>query len=412
MKKLLAILTVACLICFVGRFALAGEAASPPASAPAVQPAAAPAAQPAAAPPMSPEDKADAEIGKSAAAEVEKQYKIVKDSPDVPRINAIIEKLKPATQKPNQVYTVKVINTKALNAFSLPGGYLHFTQGLLDAVESDDELAAVAAHEMAHVCLNHSRKQMNRSDRYTKILGPLVLASILSRSDRVDPGAMLMVGSMVMEDALNHYGQAAELEADHNAVLYLNNSKAYNPVAMLTVTEGLAHMESGELQINMGVEQTHPLGPERVAAVEKELSDLGVPLDRRRVTKSLFTTASAVKTKDGEIVELKLIAGGGNKPWTGVIFRPAATVDGASPLSRAQDASKKINDLLLGGLTSLEITATTDGSRGMIHARGQTLFTITPEDAAFHKTTVDALAKQAIQTLRSGFQQERVGRAY
>ena len=407
MKKLLAILTLTCLICLVGRFALAGEAA-----APAAQPAAASAAQPTAAPPMSPEDKADAEIGKSAAAEVEKHYKIVKDSPDVPRLNAIIAKLKPVTQKPNQVYTVKVIDSRAINAFSLPGGYLFFTQGLLDAVESDDELAAVTGHEMGHVCLNHSRKQMSRSDRYTKLLGPLVLASILTRSDRVDPGAMLMVGSMVMEDALNHYGQAAEFEADHNSVLYLYNSKAYNPVAMLTVTEGLAHMESGELQINMGVEQTHPMGPERVAAVEKELNDLGVPIERRRVTKSLYTTAGAVKVKDGEIVELKMIAGGGDKPWTGVIFRPAVTVDGASPLSRAQDASKKINDLLLVDLNSLEIMAMTDGTRGMIQARGQTLFTITPEDAAFHKTTVDALARQAIQTMRAGFQQERVGRAY
>jgi len=412
MMKLLAILTLVSLICLGGGFALAADAAPAPTGQPAAAPAAQPAAQPAAAPPMPPEDKADAEIGKSASEEVEKQYKVVKDSPDLPRINAIIDKLKPVTQKPNQVYTVKVISSKAINAFSLPGGYLYFTQGLLDAVESDDELAAVAGHEMAHVCLNHSRKQMSRSDRYTKILGPLVLASILSRSDRVDPGAMLMVGSMVMEDALNHYGREAEIEADHNAVLYLKGSKAYNPVAMLTVTEGLAHMESGELQINMGVEQTHPLGPERVAAVEKELSDLGVPIERRRVTKSVYTTAGAMKIKDTEVGELKMVASGGIKPWTGVIFQPAAALNGIQPVARAQGASKKINDLLLAGLNSLEVAAVTGGSRATIQARGQTLFTITPEDAAFHKTTVEALAKQAVQAMRAGFQQERVGRAY
>jgi predicted Zn-dependent protease len=405
MTTRLCIVTIALLFLLGVGAAVAGESA-PPAAPAASQ------AEQAPAPQMTPEDKADAEIGKSAAESVEKQFKVVKDSADLPRINAIMERLKPGTQKPYQTYTVKVLDNKAINAFSLPGGYLFFTQGLLDAVESDDELAAVAAHEMAHVSLSHSRKMMGRSDRYSKILGPLVLASILSRSDRVDPGAMLMVGSLVVEDALNHYGREAELEADHEAVLYLKNSGSYNPVAMLTVAEGLAHMENAGLQVDPGVFQTHPFPAERVAAITTELRELSIPIERRRVTKSLYSAAGAAKIGDREVGELTLTAGGGAKPWTAVVSHPAATVDGASPIARAQEASRKLNALLLADLTSIEVNLVTSANGVTVQARHQALFTITPDDAALLKTTVDALARQAIQAMRTGFQQERVGRAY
>jgi len=398
------------LLLMVGLLGAAAMGADQPAGAPPA--ATAQPAQAAPAPQMTPEDKADEEIGKSAAEEAEKQFKVVKDSPDLPRINAIIDRLKPATQKPYLQYHAKVIDTGAINAFSLPGGYLYFTRGLLDAVESDDELAAVAGHEMAHICLNHSRKMMNRSDKYSKVLGPLVLASILSRSDRVDPGAMLVVGSLVVEDALNHYGRAAELEADHEAVLYLKNSTAYNPVAMLTVAEGLAHMESSEPQIDMGVAQTHPDATERIAAISKELTDLSIPIERRRVTKSLTTSAVAVKVNDSEIGELRISASGGSKPWSEVVFQPAVEYQGQSPLTRATQASVTFNTLLLADLRPLEVSSIRSDGSLLVRGRDQDLFTITPGDAAFHKTTVDKLAAQAMQAIRTGFQQEKVGRAY
>ena len=380
----------------LGGVALAAD--QPAASATATQ---ASAPQAPAAPQMTAEDKADIEIGKSAAEEAEKQFKVIKDSPDLPRIDAIIERLRAVTQKPFVQYHAKVIDTKAINAFSLPGGYLYFTQGLLQAVESDDELAAVAAHEMAHVGLGHSRKMMSKSDKYAKVLGPLVLASILSRSDRVDPGAMIMVGSLVVEDALNHYGRAAELEADHQAVLYLKNSKAYNPVAMLTVTEGLAHMESSEPQGDMGVAQTHPFATERVAAVGRELNELGIPIERRRVTKSLMTSAAAVKVNDREIGELRVTAAGGVKPWSGVVFQPAVDYQGLPPVARAKSASETLNTLLLADLKPLELGVNYDGGTATMQARDKDLFIITPDDAVFHKSTVEKLAQQAMQAIRT-----------
>ena len=352
-----------------------------------------------------PEEKADAEIGKRAAEQLAKQFTLIEDSPELPRIAGIVERIRPSTQKPGQTYKVHVIDSPALNSFAVPGGYLYYTTGLLQAVESEDELAAVTAHEMAHICLEHSRRIMSKDERYQKILGPLVLISILSGSEAIDPGKIAMVGAHVAQDALNHYGREAEAEADHHAVLYLEQCEQYHPVAMLTVLEGLAHLEHGRPQVDMGVFQTHPHSRARVDAVLAQLRERGIPSERRRVTESLVAAAGTVPPEEGEIGELTLNGR--------VVFRPAVELDGVSPPSRATRSAEVLNSLLLANLQLLEIALGEEDDGGVwVGARGDTILTITEADAVFHGATVVDLADQAIEAIRLGFQEERVRRAY
>jgi len=353
---------------------------------------------------MTPEEKADAEIGKRAAEEVKKSFKLIEDSPDAPRIAAIVERLRPLTEKPHQTYQVSIIDSAALNSFAIPGGYLYYTQGLIDAVESDDELAAVTAHEMAHIALSHSRKLMSKDERYQKILGPLVLVSILSDSKTIDPGAIALIGAHIVQDALNHYGREAELEADHAAVLYLNQSERYYPVGMLTVLEGLARLEGGRPQVEMGVFQTHPESRQRVEAVLAQLEELGIPVERRRVTRSLVAKAGPVTQGDVEIGELRLNGR--------AVFRPATELDGLSPVARAEHSAELLNSLLLANLDLLEVGMMEAEGQTSVEARRETILTITEADASFHESTVKALADDALRAIRLGFHEERIQRAY
>jgi hypothetical protein len=349
---------------------------------------------------MSPEDKADAEIGKRADEEVKKSFKLIEDSPDAPRIAAIIEHLRPLTEKPHQTYQVSIIDSDALNSFAIPGGYLYYTRGLLKAVESDDELAAVTAHEMAHVALSHSRRLMSKDERYQKILGPLVL----SDSKAIDPGKIALIGAHIVQDALNHYGREAERESDRAAVLYLNHSERYLPVAMLTVLEGLARLEGGRPQVDMGVFQTHPESRQRVEAVLAQLEELGIPVERRRVTRSLVAEAGPVTQGDVEIGELRLNGR--------AVFRPATELDGMSPVARAERSAELFNSLLLANLDLLEVGLMEGEVQTSFEARGKTILTITEADASFHESTVKALAEDALRAIRLGFHEERIQRAY
>jgi hypothetical protein len=413
--RILALATVVLVLGLVCPLAASDTPASP-GSGPGETASAAPTSTPAAESPPTPEDKSDAEIGKSAAAEVEKQYRVLDDPANLARISTIIEQIRPFTQKPRQVYAAKIVGPKdpkagpEINAFSLPGGYLYYTKDLIDAVESDDELAAVTAHEMAHVCLNHARKLMSKDERYSKLLTPIVLASILAQSRSVDPGAVAVVGSLVLQDALNSYGREAETEADQSAVRYLYASKRYNPVAVLTVVEGLAHIQARQAPLDVGVAQTHPDPVERVTSVIGVLEGLKVPVERRRVTKGLAASAGPI-VKDGkEIGELRLSVGGSGPQR--VVCQPAAEAQGLSPAARAQQSAEIMNAMLLSDLQLLEISTVPGDGSASVQARATVILTITQADAEFHKATVDALTKEAMQAIRAAFEDERLKRAY
>jgi predicted Zn-dependent protease len=399
MRTAAAALLALLLVISLARQGRAEEAAPAPAAQP---PAAAPAAAPE--PEMSADDKADYEAGKKAAQEIEKQVKVIDDSPDLPRLQAIADRLRPYTQKPNQRYTIKVVDEGAINAFSLPGGFIYVTKGLLGAVESDDELAAVMAHEMAHVALNHSRRLQDKDAQFNRVLGGIILAAVLGQKSGVNAGEVATVAAFVKMDRVNHYGRAAELEADSAAVGYLQASGTYHPVAMLTVLEGLARMEANSPTVDMGVMQTHPLAVERVEATKRTLMERHIPLERARVTKYPTAAATAVTKSGREIAELRF--------GDHVLFQPAAEVEGVSPLARAQQGAEVVNEQMLADLSLLDIASMPQGSAVAIEARGKTLFTITPEDAAFHQSTVDALARQALDGFRAAFYEVRVKRAF
>jgi len=391
-------LAIAAWICAALVVLVAGSRGPARAAAPAKVP-----AGQAAEPPLTEEEKQDAEIGRKAAAEIEKELKVLNNY-SVTNIEQVVDQLRPVTEKPHQKYTLKVVDSKAVNAFSLPGGYLYFTKGLLGAVESPDELAAVTGHEMAHVCLSHHRRQMSRDARYMKILGPAILAAVLSRNSGVDPGAVAIIGSMVKMDALNHYGREAELESDQASVRYLYASKVYNPVAVLTVVEGLARMDEAGPEVEPGIAQTHPYGKERVEAVLKYLHELRVPIERPRVRKGIVATAGPVRKGGAEIGELRLD--------TYVVFQPAVEADGLSPVARAQRAAELLNPLLLQEIDVGDLSLLTRGDSALLQARNDAIFRITPADAAFHGTTVEQLSRQALKAIQSAFWAENTRRAY
>ena len=134
------------------------------------------------------------------------------------------------------------------------------------------------------------------------------------------------------------------------------------------------------------------------------LEALGLPIERRRVTRSLVAEAGQVVTEDREMGGLRLNGR--------VVFQPAAEVEGVSPMARAEESAGVFNELLLENLRLLEIMQVVEGDSVLIGARGETLLRITPEDAALHESEVAALAQQAMTAIRLGFSEEKVERAY
>src|SRR5947209_9973849 len=111
------------------------------------------------------------QLGKEAAAQVEREMEVVK-SPEVESwLNQIGQRLAKTPQANAYPYYFKLVNEDSINAFALPGGPMYVHTGLLKAADTEDEVAGVLAHEMSHVPLRHGAAQMGKQQTWGTGLG-------------------------------------------------------------------------------------------------------------------------------------------------------------------------------------------------------------------------------------------------
>src|SRR5262245_40758017 len=95
------------------------------------------------------------EIGKEAASAVEREMEVVQ-SPEIENwLNQIGQRLARAPEANAYPYYFKLVNEPSINAFALPGGPMYVHSGLVQAADTEGEVAGVLAHEMSHVALRH-----------------------------------------------------------------------------------------------------------------------------------------------------------------------------------------------------------------------------------------------------------------
>src|SRR5689334_13692994 len=105
----------------------------------------------------------DVELGRQAAVEAERELSLVNDSQLNDYINRLGRRLAsyaPGTKFP---YIFKLVNSKDLNAFALPGGPVYIHTSIIAAAANEAQLAGVMAHEISHVALRHSTNQASKA---------------------------------------------------------------------------------------------------------------------------------------------------------------------------------------------------------------------------------------------------------
>lgn len=133
------------------------------------------------------------------------------------------------SETPTAPYTFTIIDSDEVNAFALPGGYVHVTRGLLALANSEAELAGVLAHEIAHVVARHPAQRYSRT--LTVGLGTAVLGAVAAAAGLpADIADLTAVGAQAY---LQSYSREQELEADRLGGRYLRQA-GYDPEAMAT----------------------------------------------------------------------------------------------------------------------------------------------------------------------------------
>lgn len=203
-------------------------------------------------------------LGSEAAKDVEKQYKVVGGAPQA-RVQKVGKRLVAALNKKDRTtwdYRFRVLSSKELNAFALPGGNMYIFTGLLDKMSNDNELAAVMAHEMTHVRKEHWAHMAAASQ--TRNLGLSVLLGATGADKDWYTAAGVVSGLMDLR-----YSRKDEDEADAGG---LNNMIAagYNPNGMLQLFQVLQKAEKGGG--TPAFLRDHPLTSDRIRKTRERIA--------------------------------------------------------------------------------------------------------------------------------------------
>jgi predicted Zn-dependent protease len=219
-------------------------------------------------------------IGRGVAARILSQYAVY-EQPDAMRyINYVGRTLAMNSSRPYTYggYHFAVLDTGEINAFACPGGMIFVTRGMLDIVQSEDQLAAVLAHEIGHINAKHGLKAISRA-RWTQVATALGLEAA-----KVYSGAQLTnlvelfqgtVDDVFKAIVVNGYGREDEFAADELAENIMGDS-GYDPRALADV---LANLEGVKGNVKGGIFATHP--------------DMAVRLQSAGVLSSTFSASPA-----------------------------------------------------------------------------------------------------------------------
>ena len=176
-------------------------------------------------------------------------------------VQSVGEKLGKVSHRPNLPYTFRVLNASVPNAFALPGGFIVVNRGLLIALSSEGELAAVLGHEIGHATARHSVAA------YQRALG-LNLA-LLGVAVAGGSGATMQLSSIGAGLLQSGFSREQERESDYLGIDYMVKAK-YDPRGAIDLQEYFfQEFEKGKSSLWIeGLFRTHPFSSERLENVK------------------------------------------------------------------------------------------------------------------------------------------------
>jgi beta-barrel assembly-enhancing protease len=273
-------------------------------------------------------------LGRDLAKQVEESSKLVTDPQIVDYVNRIGQNL--VRNSDSRVpFTIKVLDTGEVNAFALPGGFFYVDSGLILAADSEAELAAVMAHEIAHVAARHATKNMTKQQIWNMASIPLMFIG--------GPAAYAIaeVASLAVPLGFLKFSRDAEREADMLGLQY-DYAAGYDPQAFVQFFEKLKVEEKKKHSNLAKMFSTHPMNSERITAAQAEIRTYLPDRDSYVVDTSEFEAMKArLIALDGGM-RMNLLKGGGIRP---VLRKPAQTAgEESDPADTPKPATTDNND--------------------------------------------------------------------
>ncbi len=225
-------------------------------------------------------------MGRQYAEQIDSSSKLIKDPVITEYINRLGQNL--VRNSDSKVpFTIKVIDSDAINAFALPGGFFYVNTGLILAADNEAEVAGVMAHEIAHVAACHIARQQTRGTLAQLATIPLIIMT---------PG----IGGLAAQEAAGlalpvtflKFSRGFEAEADYLGVQYMYKS-GYDPQSFTAFFEKIEAQEKKKPGTLSRTFDSHPQTPDRVEKSQEEIEKLLPPQPSYKVDTSEFQDVKA-----------------------------------------------------------------------------------------------------------------------
>jgi predicted Zn-dependent protease len=205
------------------------------------------------------------QVGQQQDVQVRKDMGVYDDTGLQQYVSGVGLKLAQVSERPDLAWHFTVVDSPAVNAFALPGGYIYITRGILPYLDNEAQLAGVLGHEIGHVTARHAATQYSRQvgAGLGLIVGTIFVPEARPFTDLGQAG----LGVLFLK-----YGRDDELQADSLGVRYASRA-GWDPEGVPAMLTTLARIEN--TSDSRGVPnwlQTHPPAPDRVERVEAAVS--------------------------------------------------------------------------------------------------------------------------------------------
>ena len=242
-------------------------------------------------------DEEEIKIGREVAANLAARYGLVDDAATVHYVNLVGQAVVRHCDRKKIPYHFGILRTAEINALAAPGGYIFITQGLLDSLKDESELAGVLAHEVSHVVRQHIIKAI----RQANLLGA---GQDLAAATGSDVSKYAQLSDFSINLLSKGLSRGDELEADKLGTI-LASKVGYDAKGLRRSIESIAAKQQTALFLAQ-FNKTHPPAADRLKIIDQAIrqnhfSDKGQKLPERFLQSAKVSRPTSTSTTFSKI---------------------------------------------------------------------------------------------------------------
>jgi predicted Zn-dependent protease len=208
------------------------------------------------------------QYGAADAEHIDSVVPLIRDSAINEYISSLGKRIAGNTSRANLDWRFQVVDSKEVNAFALPGGFVYVNRAVIEQADRMDELAGIMGHEIGHVVRRHSVNQLQEQQR--ERTGLVLLCTLTTACRHIGGRVAIAVGA---DAARAKYSQSDEAEADSEGVV--NTVKAgINPEGLPSFFQRMLDSQKAEPTAVESFFSTHPTDQSRIDATRKQIESL------------------------------------------------------------------------------------------------------------------------------------------